>query len=55
MTAREVRDLVSNISLWGGNAFTLAMRIAAQQREDDATIAEAAGHPEIAEAIRAAS
>jgi hypothetical protein len=55
MTAKEVRDLVNNINLWGGNAFTLAMRVAEKQREDDAAKAEELGQPEVAEAIRAAS
>jgi hypothetical protein len=55
MTAKEVRDLVTNISAWGGNAFTLAMRVAEQQRQDDATIAETLGQAEVAESIRAAS
>lgn len=55
MTAKEVRDMVNNIGLWGGNAFTLAMRIAEQQRQDDAAIAENMGQPEVAEAVRAAT
>jgi hypothetical protein len=55
MTAKEVRDLVNNISAWGGNAFTLAMKVAEQQRQDAAEIAESMGQPEVAEAIRAAS
>lgn len=55
MTAKEVRDMVNNIGLWGGNTFTLAMRIAEQQRDDAAKIAENMSQPEVAEAIRAAS
>lgn len=55
MTAKEVRDVVNNIGLWGGNAFTLAMRVAEKQREDAAAIAESMGQPEVAEAIRAAT
>ena len=55
MTAKEVRDIVNNIGLWGGNAFTLAMLIAQRQREDDALAAEGLGQQDVAEAIRAAS
>lgn len=53
MNAKEVRDLVNDLSQWGGNAYTLAMRIAERQREDDAQIAESHGQPEVVEAIRA--
>lgn len=55
MNAKEVRDIVSNIALWGGNAFTLAMLIAERQRADDAAIAEGLGQTDVAEAIRAPS
>lgn len=55
MTAKEVRDMVNNIGLWGGNAFTLAMRVAEQQRQDDAALADSLSQPEVAEAIRAAT
>lgn len=54
MTNKEVRDAVSNFSSWGGNAFTLAMLVVQQEREDAAVIAESLGHQDVADAIRQA-
>ena len=53
MTNKEIIDLVSEFSAWQGNAYTLAILISQQQREDDAAIAEASGQQEVADSIRA--
>lgn len=54
MNAKDIRDMVSDVHIWGGNAFTLAMKVMEKQREDDALIAESLEHSDVAEAIRAA-
>lgn len=52
MDAKQLRDMVTDFSSWGGNTFTLAMLIMQKQKEDDAVIAESLGQDMVADAIR---
>lgn len=48
---KAILDIVNDIGLWHGNAYTLAALVAAAQRELDKEALVAAGHADAAEAL----
>ena len=48
---KAILDIVNDIGLWHGNAYTLAALVAADQRELDKEALVAAGHADAAEAL----
>lgn len=52
MDAKRLLEMVQDFNQWRGDVYRLAVYVAAEQRETDATRVENAGHPELAEQIR---
>jgi len=48
---KAILDIVNNLGLWHGNAYTLAALVAAAQREIDRQALVDAGYPDAAEAL----
>ena len=52
MDAKALLEIVQDMSVWKGDVYKLAFAVAEAQKEVAATIAEANGSQEIADAIR---
>ena len=52
MDAKRIKQLVDDFPQWKGDSYRLAALVAAEQKENDALLAEQAGAQEVADQIR---